>query len=389
MRYQSRLICFALSLLLTSACSTAGTATAIPRVQLTMTPESAVQPEATATPGAKLPSPSPYPSAAASPTFHLVIPPTIWVEPSCTPAPDDARLDVDDLPVGEPGHYVNLAMGYWLQYPPSWYTRFGSRPILASFSNLDPGAHNRDSMRAEGCLIEINAFASAYGFTVPELRAQIPRAFAGAEPFELDGVPATRVRVTGAGLFDSDTIYVEHGGRLFTITAEYARGATETCLPAWDDLLRSWKWFEPELAVYRNPAYGYSIAAPRKWYRSNLHEGGLWISSQDPRSIADAAELMTEGMLVMTDVHDNSDGLPLREWLAAQALRIDLASDAPVNGLIGVRFVGPGPAEGVQRMGAYFQGPLGRIYEITCLYPEAQQWEYRPVANAIIYSFGF
>ena len=40
-------------------------------------------------------------------------------------------------------------------------------------------------------------------------------------------------------------------------------------------------------------------------------------------------------------------------------------------------------------MSGYFQGPLGKIYVVTCLYPTERQKEFRPIANAIIYSFEF
>jgi hypothetical protein len=40
-------------------------------------------------------------------------------------------------------------------------------------------------------------------------------------------------------------------------------------------------------------------------------------------------------------------------------------------------------------MSGYFQGPLGKIYVVTCLYPADRQMEFRPIANAIIYSFEF
>jgi hypothetical protein len=70
------------------------------------------------------------------------------VEPTMTPAPaNEDQIGVRDLTLGQPGHYVNLTYGYQLQYPPAWYTGFGNRPLLVSFSNLDPGSHNRLSMR--------------------------------------------------------------------------------------------------------------------------------------------------------------------------------------------------------------------------------------------------
>ena len=91
------------------------------------------------------------------------------VEPTLTPRPGDEEISVALLPLGEPGQYVNVSFGYWLQYPVGWYTRFGNRPLLVSFSNLDPGTHNRLSMREQGCLIEVNASANIYGFTFETL----------------------------------------------------------------------------------------------------------------------------------------------------------------------------------------------------------------------------
>ena len=82
-----------------------------------------------------------------------------------------------ELPLGEPGHYVNVTFGYWLRYLPDWYTGFGNRPLLVNLSNFDPGTHNRNSMRAEVCLIEISAATNSYCFTLEGLMAQMPRSF--------------------------------------------------------------------------------------------------------------------------------------------------------------------------------------------------------------------
>lgn len=334
------------------------------------------------------PRPASVPTVLPTPTFPL--PTTLEVEPTCTARSDETRLSVGDLPIGKPGHYVNLTYGYWLQYPPSWYTHFGNRPLLASFSNLDPGTHNRESMRDQGCLIEVNATPNIFGFNLSEIRAQIPKAFPNAEAFELNGEPALRVQRTGGeAAFDSELVYVQHGDRLFTISAEYSTEATETCRPAWGEMLRTWQWFEPESALYRNTHYGYSISFPRRWYQFNEREMGLWISSLNPKTVTDSAELMQQGLLVMTNVLENPQGLDLREWVAAKDWDVRLANDIPLDTLLGLRVIRRAPVEGVERMSGYFQGPLGRMYEVSCFYPEARRWEFRPMANAIIYSFSF
>jgi hypothetical protein len=292
--------------------------------------------------------------------------------------------------MGEPGHYVNVTFGYWLQYPPGWYTGFGNRPLLVSFSDLDPGTHNRNSMRDEGCLIEINAATNLYGFTLEGLMGQMPRSFPDAERFELDGQAALRVRrSSGGNPFDSEEVYAEHDHRLFVLTFDYARGASEVCRPAWEDMLARRQWFTPQFAVYRNTEFGYAVSHPRSWYRFNSEARGISFTSQDPSGTTDLQELVQGAMLVETTVLDNPDKLSLKEWLAAQGWQFDLTNDIPLDGIVGVRVVREGPFPGIQEMSGYFQGPLGRIYVVNCLYPVDRQKEFRPIANAIIYSLEF
>jgi hypothetical protein len=295
-----------------------------------------------------------------------------------------------ELPLGEPGHYVNVTFGYWVQYPPDWYTGFGNRPLLVSFGDLDPGTRNRESMRAEGCLIEINAATNIHGFTFEGLMGQLPRSFPDAKRFELDGQAALRVRQgSGENPFDSEQVYAEHEDRLFVVTLDYAREASETCFPVWEDLLASWQWFTPQFAVYRNTDYGYAVSHPRTWFRFNSEERGISFSSEDPSRVTDLQELTKGAILVETTVHDNPDGLPLKKWLTAQELESDLTSDIPLDGIVGVRVLREEPLPGIQEMSGYFQGPLGKIYVVTCLYPVDRQKEFRPIANAIFYSFEF
>jgi hypothetical protein len=348
-------------------------ATPSPTVPPTATPED------TATPTPEQPTATPSPTAMV-----------IQVEPTFTPRPGSERISVRDLAIGQPGNYINVTFGYWVQYPPTWYTGFGNRPLLVSFSNLDPGIHNRQSMRAEGCLIEVNALPNVYGFTFQDLAAQMPQSFASAEHFDLDGEPAVRARTSSEeSPFESEWVFVQHDDRLFSISLDYARGAGEICRPAWENLLSTWQWFEPDFVVYRNPKYGYAISHPRRWYRFNSQERGVSISSRDPTDMTDPVDFLKGAMLVETDVFDNPDHLPLKEWLAAQDWEVDLTNDIPLDGLIGVRVLREGPSPEIQEMSGYFQGPLGGIYEVTCRYPADRQWEFRPIANAIIYSFSF
>jgi hypothetical protein len=324
------------------------------------------------------------PTATPSPT-----PLVIRVEPTFTPRPGDERARVGELPLGEPGHYVNVAFGYGVQYPSNWYTGFGNRPLLVSFSDLDPGTRNRDSMRTEGCLIEINAATNIYGFTFEGLMSQTPRSFPDAEQFELDGQTALRVRRSGQeSPFDSEEVYVEYDHRLFVIAFDYAREAGEACRPVWEDMLANWRWFTPQFAVYRNTDYGYAVSHPRSWYRFNSEERGISFSSQDPSSATDLQEFLKEAMLVETTVLENLEGAPLKNWLTSQEWQPELTNDIPLDGIVGVRVV-KGPTSGIQEMSGYFQGPLGKIYVVTCMYPIDRQKDFRPIANAIIYSFEF
>jgi hypothetical protein len=356
-----------------------------PTVEATAPPE--VSPTNTSIPTSKptTPSTSKPPTATPSPTPLIV-----RVEPTLTPRPGEDRTSVGTLPIGEPGHYVNVTFGYWLQYPPDWYTGFGSRPLLVSLSNLDPGSHNRVSMRTEGCLIEVNAVSNVYGFTFDDLMTQLPRSFPDAERFELGGEPALRVRVSsGDNPFDSENVYVQHDGRLFLLTFEYAREAADACRPAWTDMLHDWQWFEPEFAVYRNTSYGYAVSYPRNWYRFNAQERGISVSSRDPSGIVDLTALLDGAMLVQTNVIENVNNLPLQEWLAAQNWDVDLADDIPLDDVLGIRIFREGPSPQIREASGYYQGPLGDIYVVTCLYGVDQEDEFRPIANAIIYSLEF
>jgi hypothetical protein len=295
-----------------------------------------------------------------------------------------------ELPLGEPGHYVNVTFGYWVQYPLDWYTGFGNRPLLVSFSDLDPGTHNRDSMRSEGCLIEINAATNIYGFTFEGLMAQLPGSFPDAEQFELDGQAALRVRRgSEENAFESEEVYVEHDNRLFVVVFNSAREASEVCRPVWEDMLANWQWFTPQFAVYRNTEYGYAVSHPRSWYRFNSDARGISFSSQDPSSATDLQELLKDAMSVETTVLDNPDGASLKTWLTRQETQLGLTNDIPLDGIVGVRVLREGPTPGIQEMSGYFQGPLGKIYVVTCWYPVDRQKEFRPIANAIIYSFEF
>ena len=374
--------------LLTLATSTpTPTITALPSPLPTETPvpSPTAAPTDTAEPTA-MSSPTPVPPTATPSPTPLVV----RVEPTFTPRPGDERARMSELPLGEPGHYVNITFGYWVQYPPDWYTGFGNRPLLVSFSNLDPGTHNRNSMRAEGCLSEINAATNIYGLTFEGLMSQMPRSFPDAEQFELDGQAAVWVRrSSGESPFDSEEVYAEHDHRLFVITFDYAREAGEVCRPVWEDMLTNWQWFTPQFAVYRNTDYGYAVSHPRSWYRFNSEARGISFSSQDPSGETDLQEFLKGAMLVETTVLDNLGGVPLKEWLAAQEWQFDLTNDIPFDGIVGVRVLREGPVPGIQEMSGYFQGPLGRIFVVTCLYPVDRQNEFRSIANAIIYSFEF
>jgi hypothetical protein len=366
-------------------------ATITPAAAIPSAPTDTPTVEATAPPEASPTEPStPTSEPTSTPTAEPPTPLVVQVEATLTPRPGDDRTGVGTLPMGEPGHYVNVAFGYWLQYPTDWYTGFGNRPLLVSFSNLDPGSHNRISMRAEGCLIEVNAGTNIYGFTFDDLMAQMPRSFPNAERFELGGEPALRARASsGDNPFDSEQVYVEHDGRLFLLTFEHAREAAEVCRPAWENLLGNWQWFEPEFAVYRNASYGYAISYPQRWYRFNAHARGISISSRDPSGITDLTALLDGAMLIQTDVIENVKDLPLVEWLAAQNLAVDLADDVTLDNVFGVRVFRQGPSPQIREASGYFQGPLGDIYVVTCLYRVDQEDEFQPIANAVIYSLEF
>ena len=316
----------------------------------------------------------------------------VRVQPTLTPRPGDEETNISLLPLGQAGNYVNVTFGYWLQYPVEWHTRFGNRPLLVSLSNLDPGTHNRQSIREQGCLIEINAASNIYGFTFEAVAAQLPRSFPDVQEIDLAGERAWRVRRTNDSASDSEWVYVEHGGRLFTLNIDVSAQARGICLPAWEYMLSTWRWFSPSFAQYVNTPYGYAISYPRSWHQFNVSEQGVFIGSEDPLSADDWVGLMEKGLLVETWVYPNDAGLPLKEWLVAQIpdeSGLDLTNDIPLDGMIGVRVLSSGLTDGIEEMSGFFQGPLGRIYMVACNYPVGRKWEYRPIANAIIYSFTF
>ncbi len=378
-------VSIALLTVVTAACGTQAVPTGTPAptatpgalVTVTPTPAGTLIPGMTATLEA--------PSATSSPTVLVV-----RMEPTFTPRAEDDSTSVGDLPIGQPGHYVNVAFGYWVQYPSDWYTGFGNRPLLASFSNLDPGTHNRESMRAEGCLLEITASVNVYGIPPHELARQLPNVFPNAEDFELDGEEGIRVPSFEENQeVLSEMAMVDHEGRLLILTFDYARSAADTCRPAWENVLSTWQWFSPDKVLYRNAEYGYAVSHPRQWYRFNTSERGIYISSVDPSGVTHLVEVMREGMLVETNAFDNPDNLPLKEWVALQDWDVGLTNDVPLDHLIGVRVLREGPSPDIEEMSGYFEGPLGGIYGITCWYPAEQKSGFLPIANAIIYSFSF
>lgn len=147
--------------------------------------------------------------------------------------------------------------------------------------------------------------------------------------------------------------------------------------------------FTPQFAVYRNTDYGYAVSHPRSWYRFNSEERGISFSSQDPSDATDLQQFLKGAMLEQTTVLENRDGVPLKEWLAARDWQSDLTNDIPLDGIVGVRVLREGPAAGIEEVSGYFQGPVSKIYVVTCLYPVDQQKEFRPIANAVTYSFEF
>jgi hypothetical protein len=312
------------------------------------------------------------------------------IQPTFTPYPDEGVLDVGGLPLGQEGNYVNVTYGFWMQYPPSWHTGFGRRPLLASFSDLDPGTHNRESMRDEGCLIEINVSSNLFGFTPEQMMAQVPKGFAHRESFDLDGEKAIRVRLAdGKTPFEGEWVLASHGESIYRLTYEHARGSGEIYRQVWEKLLSTWQWFEPDFVAYLNPKFGYSFSHPRSWYRFSEQDRGISISSHDPTGVTDLAALLTEAMVVKTNVYENPENLPLKDWLATQDTKPDLTNDVSIDGLRGIRTLKESDISGMEEMIGYFQGPLGKIYEVKARYPVDTMWEFRPIANAIIYSFSF
>ncbi len=77
-------------------------------------------------------------------------------------------------------------------------------------------SRNRDSMRAEGCLIEINAATNIMASTFKGSHGPDAAELSHAERFELDGQVgfAHSGRSSGEKPFHSEEVYVEHDKRL-------------------------------------------------------------------------------------------------------------------------------------------------------------------------------
>lgn len=377
-----------------AAPSSAVAETAPPTVQVTAAMEAPPQANATSVEAAPPPTDALAPVATATVPQGIVAPTAPSVEEADSPTPEgqnsaDDMLTVTELPVvGTPGRYVNIAFGYVVHYPETWFTGFGNRPMLTSFSDLDPGVTNRESMRATGCLIEIAVAANVYGFTLQTLLAQMPQTYEGAENFQLGGEDAVRIIRDNENVpYKTETVQVVHDGRLFTIVADMARTAEESCRPVWENLLNHWIWFTPDLTPYRNIEYGYSISYPQAWSIIESSDQSVVMVSQAPAGIP-VDGIARDGMVVKTSVVENPELLPLKQWLAANVSELGLTNDIELDTLRGVRSV-KASDEDIQKMIGYFQGPLGKIYIVETSYPIDRQREFRPYANAIIYSFGF
>ena len=343
----------------------------------------AVEPtEAPAEAPAEVPSEEP---TVAAPLAEATVPPPQEAES----VEEREAADIMELNVGAPGRYVNVAFGYLVDYPENWYTGFGSRPLRASFSNLDPGSTNRDNMRASGCLIEVVAEANIYGFTLQTLMTQLPQSFENAEMFMLGGVEAVRIRNSNPNVpYDNEQVQVVAGGRLFSISAAMARGQEAVCLPAWESFLSGWSWFTPDFTTYRNVTYGYSLSYPTPWQVVAETEQGITLSSQDPAGKSSIEEMAGDGFAMQMQIYPNDALLPLKAWIAANVAEPGLTNDIQLDTLLGVRSIVDLP-DGLQKMTGYFQGPLGKIYVVECFYPAQRASEFRPIANAMLYSFSF
>ena len=335
-------------------------------------------------------APSPDTGADRAATPRLVLPKEIKVEPTSTPSVSDGMIDLASLPIGQAGHYVNMAYGYWIQYPPDWHTGFGNRPVQVLFSNLPPGSTTREEMRQQGCLIEIRPSVNVNNMSLSEMRAQLPRAFEGAQEIDIGGEPGYLMLKDEVDQpVHRQWVYVEHEGRTYLISMDYAAGSGDACIPAWEALLDSWVWFEPRMAPYRNALHGYSISMPTHWYRFGESEDGVWFGDSDPTLVADVKDAVQNGMLGRSLVHENPDGLPLREWLESQNLHIHQTDPLELDGVEAVRVIGESNVPGVEFMSGYYLASLGKVVEVVCLYPADQNWRFTPVANAILYSFSF
>ena|GEM_PF-1977820 len=302
---------------------------------------------------------------------------------------DDNMMGIAALSIGTPGRYVNVAYGHVATYPESWFTGFGNRPILASFSNLDPGTTNRDIMRETGCLFETNVSPNIYGATLSTMMAQAPQTYENAESTTVGGKEAVRLRFDNPNRpYINETIQIVEDGRQFTLTADMSRNALDTCQPAWSDFLNNWSWFTADFTTYRNTNFGYAYSHPRSWLATVFFDRGEIVSSQEVVGDVSLEDLARTGMVIHTDVLENPELLTLKQWILANVPNAGLTNDIQLDSLVGVRSITEWP-NGTQKMIGYFQGPLGKIYVVSSSYPLDRQREFRPIANAVLYSFSF
>ena len=117
-------------------------------------------------------------------------------------------------------------------------------------------------------------------------------------------------------------------------------------------------------------------------------EQGITLSSQDPAGKSSIEEMAGDGFAMQMQIYPNDALLPLKAWIAANVAEPGLTNDIQLDTLLGVRSIVDLP-DGLQKMTGYFQGPLGKIYVVECFYPAQRASEFRPIANAMLYSFSF
>lgn len=92
------------------------------------------------------------------------------------------------------------------------------------------------------CSVAVTGSDLGPGWTMTEVRAQLPRSFAGGQLATISGEPAMHMAQDHPkNAFTTESIYILRDGTLHVVTARFPRERPD-CQAAWSGILGSWTW---------------------------------------------------------------------------------------------------------------------------------------------------